>query len=189
MPTELEWNFIVQTALCLLIAGIVLSLLFTGSRKLSPLHKQLLKVLPGMNCAQCGHATCEGYAAALSSGNCRLDLCTPGGPDTAAALGRVLGVDSQVPDLDEMLFVPRTVALIHESSCNGCGKCLKHCRVDAIEGSPRQPHRVLTEECIGCGDCVKNCPQECVEMHKLPPSLREYDWKLGPLRKSEPEVL
>ncbi len=56
------------------------------------------------------------------------------------------------------------IAKIREVDCVGCSKCLDPCPVDAIIGSPKFMHSVLTEECIGCGLCVAPCPMDCIEM-------------------------
>jgi RnfABCDGE-type electron transport complex B subunit len=53
---------------------------------------------------------------------------------------------------------PRTAALIDESRCIGCMLCIPACPVDAIVGSAKQMHTVLTEFCTGCDLCVPPCP-------------------------------
>ncbi len=39
--------------------------------------------------------------------------------------------------------------------------------MDAIVGTPRQMHTVLTEFCTGCDLCVPPCPVDCIEMVEL----------------------
>lgn len=56
------------------------------------------------------------------------------------------------------------IAKVREVDCVGCSKCLDPCPVDAIIGSPKFMHSILTEECIGCGLCVAPCPMDCIEM-------------------------
>jgi NADH:ubiquinone oxidoreductase subunit F (NADH-binding)/Pyruvate/2-oxoacid:ferredoxin oxidoreductase delta subunit/(2Fe-2S) ferredoxin len=41
--------------------------------------------------------------------------------------------------------------------CTGCTACYKKCPVDAIIGSPRNPHFIVEEKCIGCGTCYEVC--------------------------------
>lgn len=60
-----------------------------------------------------------------------------------------------------------STAIIRESECIGCTKCIQACPVDAIIGSAQLMHTVLTTECIGCGLCVEPCPVDCVEMIPL----------------------
>jgi electron transport complex protein RnfB len=57
--------------------------------------------------------------------------------------------------------------LIDESRCIGCMLCIHACPVDAIVGSSRQMHTVLTELCTGCDLCVPPCPVDCIEMVDL----------------------
>jgi ferredoxin len=54
---------------------------------------------------------------------------------------------------------------VEKGSCNGCGKCVAVCPVEAIAlVSANDPHRlnsklarVEEEICLGCGVCVRNC--------------------------------
>ncbi len=41
--------------------------------------------------------------------------------------------------------------------CTGCTACFKKCPVDAIIGSPRQPHFIVQEKCIACNACFEAC--------------------------------
>ncbi len=49
------------------------------------------------------------------------------------------------------------VYTIDAEKCIGCGACKRKCPVEAIEGSPKQPHTINSEKCIKCGACVKTC--------------------------------
>jgi ferredoxin len=52
--------------------------------------------------------------------------------------------------------------------CNGCGKCVAACPVEAMTlVSANDPHhpkrkraRLDEEVCLGCGVCVRTCPKE-----------------------------
>jgi electron transport complex protein RnfB len=59
------------------------------------------------------------------------------------------------------------VALIDESRCIGCAKCLVVCPTDAIVGAERWLHTVIVSECIGCGLCLPPCPVDCIEMRTV----------------------
>ncbi len=58
------------------------------------------------------------------------------------------------------------LALIDESECIGCTKCIQACPFDAIIGANKQLHTVLITECTGCGLCVEPCPVDCISMIK-----------------------
>src|SRR3990167_7281643 len=63
---------------------------------------------------------------------------------------------------------PKLVAFIREAECIGCTKCIEACPVDAILGSNKHMHTVITTECIGCKLCVAPCPVDCVDLLVLP---------------------
>jgi Na+-translocating ferredoxin:NAD+ oxidoreductase subunit B len=62
------------------------------------------------------------------------------------------------------------VALIDESRCIGCRRCLDACPVDAIVGAPQLLHTVVEPWCIGCKLCLPPCPVDCIEL--VPPRSR-----------------
>ena len=78
------------------IAGVGLSL---ASKFMAvPVDEKQEKVraaLPGANCGACGFSGCDGYAAAVASGEAEPDKCAPGGAAAAAALAEILGVEVQ----------------------------------------------------------------------------------------------
>ncbi len=43
----------------------------------SPIVKEILEALPGINCGACGYPGCEGYAKAIVKGD-GIDKCLPG---------------------------------------------------------------------------------------------------------------
>jgi len=59
---------------------------------------------------------------------------------------------------------------IDERTCNGCGKCVDTCPVEAMSlvsaGDPlrkkRKKARVNEDICLGCGLCVRSCPEESI---------------------------
>lgn len=184
MISEQELFFIAAVAVILLCVGILLSSLSTITNKMvSSTQKRLENILPGMNCGQCGFPGCQAYAEALVSGKASAALCHPGGPEITDDICAVLGIGTPITeDYDEMLFTPRPVAFIHESVCNGCGKCAKHCKVDAIVGNLKTPHHIDTENCIGCSECIEICPQRCIEMVRVEQGLEHFDWKIDSVR-------
>ena len=60
--------------------------------------------------------------------------------------------------------------LVLEEECNGCGKCLNVCPVEAMSlvssNNPARPNEKLarldTDICLGCGVCVRSCSQNAI---------------------------
>jgi ferredoxin len=52
-------------------------------------------------------------------------------------------------------FIPK----INVAECNGCGRCVNVCPIDALELVPviNESDRVRKAACLGCGLCVKSC--------------------------------
>ena len=145
--------------------------------------------LPGANCGACGFAGCDAYAQALVSGECTQgNLCTPGGADTAKALGEVLGI--AVEDVAKVVAAVKCNGTCENTSrkleyqsaktctaaklfyggtgtctygCMGLGDCAVVCPVNAIE-MVNGIANVDTDLCIGCGLCVKTCPSNIIEL-------------------------
>ena len=126
-------------------------------------------LLPQTQCGECGYPGCLPYAQALAAGLAPIDRCPPGGVATVLALAAELKIDPS-PYLDEALANTRAPALavIREAECIGCTKCIQACPVDAIIGSAKMMHSVISHECTGCGLCVEPCPVDCIDLVELP---------------------
>ncbi len=69
-------------------------------------------------------------------------------------------------------FIPE----INKEDCNGCGKCVTVCPVEAMTlvsannpHKPRQKQSGLNEDrCLGCGVCVRICPESCIKLVSRP---------------------
>jgi heterodisulfide reductase subunit A len=55
------------------------------------------------------------------------------------------------------------VAFVHESRCDGCGECIAHCPLGALELA----RTVAVNEaiCRGCGSCIAACPRNALDLH------------------------
>lgn len=145
--------------------------------------ESLRAALPGANCGACGFSGCDGYAAALAEGKADPNRCAPGGPDTAAALAGLLGVEAgpmkkkvamnlcngscdHVSQKFDYQGTPSCAAasmfFAGTSSCPyGClgfGDCVKVCEYDAIEVRDGLA-RINPLRCTACGRCIKTCPK------------------------------
>jgi ferredoxin len=69
-------------------------------------------------------------------------------------------------------FIPE----IEGESCNGCGKCMTVCPVEAMSLiSANDPHRpkmklarLEQDLCLGCGLCVRSCPEDSIHLEARP---------------------
>ena len=52
------------------------------------------------------------------------------------------------------------VASKEEKKCIDCGKCLEHCRFEAIDGD----FNIILEKCEGCGVCEYVCPVDAITL-------------------------
>lgn len=170
------------------IAGIGLSL---ASKFMAvPVDEKQEKVraaLPGANCGACGYSGCDGYAAAVASGDAAPDKCAPGGATAAAALAEILGVEvvndpkiafiackgnrevtKQKYGYDGMLSCT-AANLMHngplecEYGCIGFGDCAKACPFGAITLENGRPV-VCGDVCVGCGKCTAVCPKSLISL-------------------------
>jgi len=61
---------------------------------------------------------------------------------------------------------------VNQSNCNGCGKCVNVCPVEALSlvsaNDPKNPKRKIVkldeDLCLGCGLCVKECNQDAITL-------------------------
>ncbi len=121
-------------------------------------------LLPQSQCGQCSFPGCRPYAAAIASGEADINQCPPGGETTIAALAELLGCDRKPLNTKYGVAKPRRVAIIDEVHCIGCTLCLQVCPVDAILGTTKQMHTVISNECTGCELCISPCPVDCIDM-------------------------
>lgn len=119
--------------------------------------------LPQTQCAQCGYPGCRPYAAAIVDDGAPINLCPPGGDETARKLAELLGRDP-LPLAESGGDAAPAVAVIDEALCIGCTHCLDACPVDAIVGAHHMTHTVIADVCTGCELCLAPCPVDCISM-------------------------
>lgn len=126
--------------------------------------EQIDAVLPQTQCGLCTYPGCLPYAKALAEQQADINLCPPGGVPGLLKLANLLQRDP-TPFIEDMSAKAksRTVAVIREAECIGCTKCIQACPVDAILGSGKHMHTVISSECTGCDLCIAPCPVDCID--------------------------
>lgn len=126
-------------------------------------------LLPQTQCGLCGHRDgCLPYAQSIVEGE-DANKCVPGGQPVADALAALLN-RSKLPAEESVWPIQadgrpqRMKAIIREDECIGCTKCISACPVDAIIGSGKLMHTVLTDLCTGCELCIPPCPVDCIDL-------------------------
>jgi H+/Na+-translocating ferredoxin:NAD+ oxidoreductase subunit B len=121
-------------------------------------------LLPQTQCGDCGYKGCLPYAEAIAKNETDINRCLPGGNETVKDLARLL--NKEITPLYKDEKESNVVALIDETVCIGCVKCINACPVDAIIGAPKQMHSIINQYCTGCELCIAPCPVDCISMVK-----------------------
>lgn len=132
--------------------------------------------LPQTQCTQCGYPRCRAYAEALAAGTAGIDQCPPGGDITIQALAALLHLPLKPLNPRYGAHKPRARAVIDETLCIGCRKCIDACPVDAIVGARKLMHTVIACECTGCALCLPPCPVDCINMAPAVPVQPGETW-------------
>lgn len=193
-------TLVIVASLAMVVLGVLFGIcLALASRVFAkdedPRVEEVLVALPGLNCAACAFSGCRAYAEAVAAGDEDVNLCRPGGPDTAEAVAAIMGVQAGA--------VVRLRAVVHcqggESRCGsravydgpadcraadliggghkdcpyGClgfGTCAEACPFGAITMSAERLPVVDAHKCTACGACVDACPRGII-------SLLDVDYK------------
>ncbi|RKY95225.1 MAG: electron transporter RnfB [Candidatus Hydrothermota bacterium] len=174
--------------------GLVMSLfLLIAYKKLrvqeDPRIDQIEEILPGANCGACGYPGCRQYAEAIIKENAPINLCTVGGAEVTAAIGKLLGIEAEAitPPVAVVMcqgdksVAPRRANYHGASSCRiehfttngdklctygclGLGDCVEACQFDAMYMGDNGLPVIIEEKCTGCGLCAEACPRDIIEM-------------------------
>lgn len=152
--------------------------------RLTPTQKiivqQIDELLPQTQCGLCGHPDgCLPYAYDVAVRGESHNLCVPGGQAVTDTIGTVLAEHGDPrPTLpattskwttDPATDRPAEVrAIIDENDCIGCTKCIPACPVDAIIGTAKHMHTIITDLCTGCELCLPPCPVDCIRLEVHP---------------------
>ena len=119
--------------------------------------EQIDALLPQTQCTLCGYPRCRAYAEAVAGGEADINRCPPGDEVTIQALAGLLNVAPKPLAPHVGRHRPRRRAVIEESVCIGCRKCIDVCPVDAILGARKLMHTVIADECTGCATAWTIC--------------------------------
>lgn len=136
---------------------------------------QIDALLPQTQCGLCGHHDgCLPYAHGIVIQGEAPNLCVPGGQAVSDGIASILSVEPQPAtpskwQIDPVSHRPIEVrAIIREDDCIGCTKCIPACPVDAIIGTAKHMHSIITELCTGCELCLAPCPVDCIDLVEHP---------------------
>ena len=136
-----------------------------------PTPEEIDAILPQTQCGLCGHGGCMPYAEAMIFENAGINLCPPGGIPVLHKLGKLLNIHPEPHEAEiREKAKPKLLAVIREAECIGCTKCIQACPVDAILGSAKSMHTVISDECTGCELCVAPCPVDCIDLITVEPA-------------------
>lgn len=174
------WIAIAALSVLALVSGLILGF---ASRRFQvdadPIVEQVEAMLPQSQCGQCGYPGCRPYAEAVALHGEQINKCGPGGEAMMLKLAEKLNIDPQPLEGDAPERQPAIkVAWIDESNCIGCTKCIQACPVDAIIGTTRAVHTVVSDLCTGCDLCVAPCPTDCIELRPVATTTSNWKWDL-----------
>jgi len=160
--------------------------------------KQLLGVLPGVNCGACGFSGCRAFAEAAVKNYKIFSGCIPGGDTVNEEMSRILGLSNSV-SVNKQVAVCYCVAREADKKvscryqgpancraadiagrvidciwgCLGLGDCAEVCPVAAITIKEMKVE-IDVDKCIGCGKCVEACPRNLFELVPITKNMPIY---------------
>ncbi len=170
------------------ILGAVFGLILSVASKIfevkkDPREEEILSHLAGANCGGCGYPGCAGLAAAILAGKAPVNACAPAGPENAAAIAKIMGLEAPTGEREvafvrcnggtnaqkryEYVGVQDCVAATKVAAgplecafgCLGFGSCVKACQFGAMSIGPSSAAVVDPDKCTGCMACAQACPR------------------------------
>lgn len=150
--------------------------------------EKIAECLPGANCGGCGYSGCAALAEAIANGEAKVNKCTVGGPEVAAKIAEIMGVEAEpsvrmraqvmcsgtseyakkkyiyagIPDCTAASKIGGGDKLCR-NGCIGLGTCVKACPFNAISVMSGVAVVDYTK-CKGCGVCVGACPKNIIRL-------------------------
>ena len=182
--------------------GLILSIgLVIADKKLNveedPLTKEIVSVLPGLNCGACGFPSCQAYAEQVARAKAGVGCCVVGGEDIQSKLAAIMTVEFEKEETEiaavrcqggekeckrrfryQGVLTCRANNLLNGGDkacvygCLGLGDCVRVCPFEAIELNDNSLPMVKEHICTGCGLCVKACPRDVIYL--IPQSQKIY---------------
>lgn len=147
--------------------------------------------LAAANCGACGYTGCSAAAVAVVGGKAQPSVCVIGGPDSAAGVAKVMGMDPGRAELrlsynlcyggnraaDRFYFMGvdscRALSAFYGGKrvchigCLGMGDCVSACAFNALKMGPDGYPVVDEAKCVGCGACEEACPKNILQVRTM----------------------
>ena len=154
--------------------------------KKDPREEQILSHLAGANCGGCGFPGCGGCAAAILAGTAPVTACAPAGPENAAAIAQIMGLEAPTGErqvafvrcngglnakkrfdyvgVKDCMAATKVAAgpLDCSFGCLGFGSCVNACQFGAMSIGPNGSAVVDADKCTACMACANACPRHLI---------------------------
>jgi Na+-translocating ferredoxin:NAD+ oxidoreductase RNF subunit RnfB len=173
-----------------LIFGLLLS--FSAKKfavNVDPKVKEIINILPGVNCGGCGFAGCAVFAEAVANEQASYKGCPAGGNDAAEKIAQTMGIEA-VSSVRKVAFVkcmgidsnvkrnyiydgPKSCVAASQLATGGNKSCtyscigLESCKNACQFGAIKMVDSIAVidgKKCTACGKCIAACPKNLIEI-------------------------